>query len=135
MKRRYQYTTKRCNAPETYVNILFNNEQHLMAYDQMDFYHLFGSTTSTYALRYKFLCKINSSVRLLKAFKEIDVELKNRNFLIHIAYPIHIDRGLITNSMEAIYSAFSTSDNEIVIVPTLKKRIKFWQVKLYVFGK
>lgn len=135
MKRTYNYTTKRCNAPKTYIDIFFNNEQHLMAYDQMDFYHLFGSTTSTYALRYRFLCKINSPRMLLKAFNGIGVELRGRNILIHIAYPIDVDKGLVADSMEAIHSEFLTPNKEIVIIPTLKRRIKFWQVKLYLFDE
>lgn len=135
MKRTYRYTTRKCNAPEAYIDIFFNNEQHIMAYDQMDFYHLFRSTTSTYSLRYRFLCKVNSPSRFLKAFEGIAVELRRRNILIHIAYPINVDRELVIDSMEAIHSTLFTPNKEIIIISALKRRVKFWQVKLYIFDE
>lgn len=132
---KHAYTTKRCNVIDAASDIFDGAQQHLMCYDFMDLYHIFGSTTTTYAQRYKFLNKINSPERLLKAIEEIGIDLAGRTLLVHITYPMGMDSGLITDSRGFLHSTFFTIVGEILIIPTLKKRIKFWQVKLYVFGK
>lgn len=130
---KHTYTTKRCNAIETAINIYDGAQKHLIADDVLDFYHLFRSTTSTHALRYRFTSKINSVKKLLDALNSIGIELKGRDLLIHIIYPEGTSFNMITESMEAIQSSYQTPDKEIVCVPTKRCRLKFWQVKLYLF--
>ena len=53
------YTPKRCTAIDAASDIFNKEHKHLMAFDVMDFYLLFGSTNTTYAQRYKFSYKTN----------------------------------------------------------------------------
>ncbi len=132
---KHTYTTKRCNAVDAATDIFDGAQEHLMAYDMMDFYPLFGSTTSTYAKRYKFLSKINSPFQLMTAFEVLGIELRGRNLLIHITFPENMHSCEITCANGIIRSMYCTLNNEIVIIPTRKRGVKFWQVKLYIFDK
>ncbi len=126
---------KRCNATEATIHIFDGVQKHLMAYDECDFYHLFRSTTSTYALRYKFTSKINSTKKLLSALNSIEIKLKGRDTLIHIIYPEGVDSEMILASMEIIQSSYQTPDKEVICIPTKRRKLKFWQVKLYLFDE
>ncbi len=132
---KHTYITRRFNAIGAFNDIYNDTLKHLMADDLADFYHLFRSTTSTYALRYKFTSKINSVKKLLGALNSIGIELKGRNMLIHIIYPEGVSSNMILSSIETIQSSYQTPDKEIVCIPTQKARIKFWQVKLYLFDE
>lgn len=132
---KHTYIIKRCNAIGASTNIFDDVQKQLMAYDECDFYHLFRSTTSTYALRYKFTSKINSVKKLLGALNSIGIELKGRDMLIHIIYPEGANSEVILASMEAIQSSYQTPNKEIICIPTQRRHIKFWQVKLYLFDE
>lgn len=131
----YTYTTKKCNVIDATNEIYLKDEEPLMAYDIMDFYYLFDNTTSTYALQYKFTSEVNSTSKLLNLFNSIGIDLQNRNLIIHIAYPMEIKSNEISESMDAIYSAYNTPDKEIICIPTQKKDIKYWLISLYLFDE